>query len=234
MFRKYLAFAAVIAGLGVTGSATAVPISFTFSAINDTLQTFYIFTADGANITVEVDYKLTAISSTEADFAVTVSNTTPTAQPGVNRIVSFGVDVVSPALTGASTSNSLPTAGEWDATITTNFPSFHSVDLCSFAGPNCAGGSSAGVAEQETDTFDLALTGAFGATPSLTFTSPFPGKFQAVGTKGNSFEVDACTSPTNCVGNPQPDPNPTPEPGTLALLGLGLWGVFAMRRRANV
>lgn len=135
-------------------------------------------------------------------------------------------------LTGASTTNSLPTAGEWDATITTTFPSFQSVDLCSYSTPNCSGGSSAGVGEMETDTFHLALTG-FGTTPSLTFTSPFPGKFQAVGTKGNSFEVDACTSPTNC-GNPQPDPNPTPEPGTLALLGLGIWGVFAMRRRANV
>lgn len=233
MFRKFLTATAIFVGVAVASPAFAIPVSATFDSVGDELQTFYSFTQDGATITVEVDYKLTAISSTEADFAVTVKNTTATAEPGVNRIVSFGVDVVAPTLTGASTSNSLPTAGEWDATITTNFPSFQSVDLCSYSGPNCSGGSSAGVGEQETDTFNLAVTGAFGGTPSVTFTSPFPAKFQAVGTAGNSFEVDACASPTDCP-TPSPDPNPTPEPGTLALLGLGIWGVFAMRRRANV
>jgi len=219
-----------LAALVFAAPASAL-VTFTFDdPATDTLVTTYDFTADGAHITTTVTYDLTSISGTQAQFDVTIQNTTATSEPGTNRIVSFGVDVVTPTLTGASATNSLPTAGEWDATVTTNFPGFQSVDLCSYAGPNCSGGSSEGVAEGQTDTFHLTLLGDFASatpSPSVTFQSPFPGKFQAVGTAGRSFEVDACTG---CEPTPVPDEG-LPEPGTLALLALGVLGIYATGRR---
>jgi hypothetical protein len=236
MIKKCITSSMLALGLAFAQSSSAV-VMFTFDVVGETLQTFYSFTQDGATITTEVDYKLTAITAGQADFDVTVINTTPATEPGTNRIVSFGVDIVTPTLTGASTTNSFPTLGEWDAVIgPTTFPGFQKVDLCSFAGPDCSGGSSLGVAEGLTDTFHLILAGAFNSTTpnSVMFTSPFPAKFQAVGNSGNSFEVDACETPTNCVGTPVPVPDVgLPEPGTLALLALGVLGIYASRRRTT-
>lgn len=226
MFRKLIVASGLAAAFTFAGSAMA--LTFTFDSVGDTLLTTYSFTQDGADVTATVEYELTSISSTEAEFDVTIINSTALAQPGVNRLTAFGVDIVSGSITAAATSNSSPTAGEWDATVDTNFPSFQQVNLCSYAGPNCSGGSSLGVAEQETDLFDLLLTGTFGTTPSISFTSPFPAKFQAVGTAGGSFEVDACED-DNC---PDPTPDPTvPEPGTLALIAIGILGLVASTRR---
>ena len=231
MLRK--AVLAAIGVIGVTASGLSSATSMLFNLAGQMLATQYVFTEDGGNVNVSVTYMLTAITSGTADFNVLLHNASTGS--GQNRLVSFGVDTTSPSLTGATATASSPTAGEWDATLEVNSPSFCTIDLCSFAGPNCSGGGGNGIAQGGADeSFHLQLTGDFGATPSLTFNSPFPGKFQSVGLAGQSFEVDACTPPSVCTPVPVPDEPPpsVPEPGTLALLGLGVL-TLALRRRTS-
>jgi len=225
---KSLAAAAGIVAFAC--STTANALSMTFDSGGDALITHYVFSIDSANVDVTVTYSLISITSTTAKFNVSMSN--DSTGTGQNRLVSFGVDTTEPDLTGASTTNSSPTAGEWDADVTENFPGFGSVMLCSFAGPNCSGGGNGGIAQGGADeSFVLTLTGAFGASPSLTFNSPFPGKFQSVGVAGKSYEIDACDSTTQSTCTRIP-PQEIPEPGMLMLLALSLFTLYAARRRA--
>jgi hypothetical protein len=129
-----------------------------------------------------------------ATFAVSAANNTVDAD-GSARLVSFGVDVVNPQLAAAGTG----ATSEWIAAIKTTFPGFKQVDLCSYAGSNCAGGQSNGVLEGElANTFDLILPFSSltfpndGSGAGITVTSPFPSKWQSVGAAGKSYEVDGC------------------------------------------
>jgi len=231
MFRKILNTFVAAAGLALATSVGAV--SMTFDGAGDSLVTKYLFNIDGAVVNVTVTYTMTAITGGQADFDVSLVNSSSGA--GQIRLVSFGVDVVAPPLTGASTTSSLPTAGEWEAVNGAILPAFQHVDLCSFSGNNCPGGSNDGIGKGDPpESFHLILTGNFASatpSPSVTFTSPFPGKFQSVGVAGKSYEIDACANPTDCQPG-TPRDTPLPEPGTLALFALGLWGVFASRRRS--
>jgi hypothetical protein len=219
----------VLSGLAASNQAQA--FDFTFDATGDTLTYFYnSTTSTGVNLLGSVTYTLDSLAGKVATFSVSATNGTNDVD-GSARLVSFGVDVVTPTLIGASTDATTTT--EWNATINTNFPAFHEVDLCSYAGTNCSGGASDGVLEGATDTFDLKLTfdsvtlGGQGSGTGITFTSPFPSKWQSVGLAGKSFEVDGCFT-DRCDSGP---PNEIPEPGTLALAGLGLLTAAALRRR---
>ena len=58
---------------------------------------------------------------------------------------------------------------------------------------------------------------AVGAATGVTFSSPYAAKFQSVGNKGGSWELEGCLEgATGC--NPRP-PQEVPEPGSLALAG---------------
>ena len=100
--------------------------------------------------------------------------------PGQNAFMAFGIDVVSPALTGATAT------GMWDAGMNVTLAGSQKVDLCVYGANNCAGGGiGSGLAEGLASSFTLSLStsGNF-LTSGVTFTSPYSAKWQGVNTVG--------------------------------------------------
>src|SRR4030095_1692111 len=165
-----------------------------FDSVNDTGSILYSTTQDGATLSATVDFELTAWTTTSATFTVNVTNNS--SGPGTNTLLGFGIDVVSPTLTGASGS------GNWDAGINQILPSFASVDLCMWASNGCPGGAIGnGLGEGLADSFTLTLASLGDFTQEISFTSPYGIKFQDVGNSGNSFEFPGDVPPPDNPDN---------------------------------
>lgn len=219
---------AAAAALALCSQAQATAVLF--DGINDTTTLLYTSTVDGATLSATVKFTLTSWSATSATFATIVTNNS--FGPGQNALLSFGIDVVTPALKSA-------TAGSgWSASVDDNFPSFKKVDLCVWSGNSCSGGPVGdGLGEGMMSSFNLVLTAEAGNNfmQGITFTSPYSAKFQSVGTNEVSVEFAGCVaSQPGCGegggGGSGGNNGNVPEPNALALIVVAALAAGLSRR----
>lgn len=208
---------AALAVFCAVGQVQAAP--FTFTSTGQTLSTSYSSTLDGATLSATINYTLTGWSGNSATFAISVANNST--GPGLNRLVSFGVGVITPTLLSVSVPNPV-----WDGSVNGQITNTD-VDFCAYGGSNCNGGGGPSNSVAEGDTLNLLSTWTFAAgtdvtTAGIRFDEPFRVRFQSIGTSDGSLAFNGTC--TNCG-------NTVPEPGSLALAGLALLAAAAARRR---
>lgn len=221
----------VAAGLALgVASVQATSVSFTAIGQQQTFQWAYS-NVDGANLAATVSFTLGSWTSDTATFSVVMNNNTLAANPGTNRLVSFGISVITPDLVGV-TDNS----ATWDVGLDKQIPGgFGKVDFCAWGGQSCTGGSNGGLSEGQSTGFNVTMSFASAiGQQGITFTSPFAAKWQSVGNTGSSWTLSGCVQGVNCDVPPPPPIRDLPIPGSLALAFLGLAGLGVASRRRSL
>ncbi|MBO9688334.1 cistern family PEP-CTERM protein [Roseateles chitosanitabidus] len=230
--KPSIRWVALAAALTLASQAQAVPVTFT--GLNQTSTLSFVATQDGASLNASVQFTLTSWTATTATFSTIVSNMS--SGPGTNRLMSFGIGMVTPMLSGASTNNA-----SWSAGVNQNLPSFQTVSLCIWDSNNCSGGNiNNGLGEGASASFNLMLTtGGNFMTSGIQFSDPYGIKFQDVGRSGQSFEFAGCILNTQGCGGgggggggggAGGGGGDVPEPDILALIAIGALAAGLSRR----
>jgi hypothetical protein len=210
-----LAMAILTLGMG---SANAIVITLAGGPTN------IAFSGTGGpyNLGVSGSFDLLSLSSTSAVLRIVLSNTSTLTgggqivDPSTVRLSSFGFGIT-PNVSAVAFGDGAD-GGMINAALG-SIPTLSQIEVCAFGGPNCSGGGNGGILVGGSDTFDLTLTGAFSGLTALTF-DPLGVKFQ---TNLTSYEfINDGQIPTDQL---------LPEPTSMALLGAGLLGFAALRRK---
>lgn len=218
----------------VLGSANnnGIPVStvgISTSDIGSTFEVDWSKAITGATLTGDASFKIVDLTSTLLTIDIKITNSTiGTFQAA---ILAMGMGVTPDASNvSVLTAGSIFDSAEVQSPVQ-NFPGgFKNIDLCTFAANGCSGGAIGDGLQSggNSDSFRIAVTGAFGSNPTAVALADFAIKYQ---TQAGSFEFAGNACVVDCGSTP--GGGKVPEPGILALLGLTAFaGAAASRKRA--
>ena len=243
---RRLAIAAAI--LAVSGAANATIIS---AGSNNPLNFSWSYTtASNTLLTGFGTMTVSGFNSNSLTIATSLTNTSTIGGQGGERLTSFGFGI-NPEATGVTFSDAQGADGGmvdgvlYEGQGSDSIPSLHDViEVCAFAGNNCAGGSNGGIyGANGTDSFTVTLAGTWGSSVDI---DPIGFKYQtgygsfeftstSTSSTTSSTTTTTTSSTTSSSGNTSTSTSSgnVAEPGTssMALLALGLLG-FALRGRS--
>jgi len=225
--RSFCLAAAVTALAGLAMPSHAALIG---SASNNPYAFTWNYNTGSSILSGTGSMSLSGFNSSALTVTASLTNTSAIGGNGGERLVSFGFGI-DPNATAVSFSDvsdgGMVSAGFASGALPANV---QGIEICAWGGNNCSGGGNGGIYAGTSDSFSIVLAGNWGSWVNV---EPIGFKYQ---TGYGSFEFGLTPPPGGSppVGTPPTGSPPTgtvPEPGTLALLGLGLAGLAAARRR---